>query len=757
VANEPIPCPYVGLRPFRESDKQFLFGRDREIRVISSNLQSQPLTVLYGPSGVGKSSVLQAGVLSHLKAGANQAVTYFNEWQSPAFLSELTGKCRRTISSTAVKGEGRLDDVLEQDGRRFFLLLDQFEEFLLYHDEDSSQEFESTLARIVNREDVVAKVLIGIREDALSKFDQRLSIRIPNLLGNTLAVEQLDAAAARDAIRQPLAVLNERYGNTGEKFGIEPELVEEILRQVQAGQVRASESTGLGSATANAGGDRVETVFLQLVLARLWTEEASAGSRTLRMQTLSKIGGAASIVQKHVDAVMAQFGTNRERDIAAAMLRYLVTPSRTKIAQVTVDLISYAEAPSEEVRNVLASLSDLPEARILRRLANPERYEVFHDVLAQPILDWRREYILQKERAAEDERRAAESERQQRELERAQQLALAEQRRAEEQSRSATRLRWMLAAVVVALLLAIVTAIYAFRQRKQAREFAALAEDQRKQAVQARGEAFAAQKQAEADRSKAQAVSAQLQGKTSEAERLRAQANVLTKEADLARNEVSHAKEQSSVAAEGRDKNYRDALQQIADLRKQLDAAETDRKQLQANLKQLQSKLNELQKQGSTPQPQSGTVVQQSPPSSRAPVAVPTEDANTRIFDQKKPEARTIFTAHGFDPLSGTARGSLRQTVLLQIGAGAVIEARNGKLYFGVGRTTPAKVVTCQGLSVSNGNARCVDASGAQIPGCRSVKITGAQGTVTLYTYGDVSNSEIHKFETDLKRLCSER
>ena len=125
------------------------------------------------------------------------------------------------------------------------------------------------------------------------------------------------------------------------------------------------------------------------------------------MQTLSKIGGAASIVQKHVDAVMAQFGTNRDRDIAAAMLRYLVTPSRTKIAQVTVDLISYAEAPSEEVRNVLASLSDLPEARILRRLANPERYEVFHDVLAQPILDWRREYILQKERAAEDERRAA--------------------------------------------------------------------------------------------------------------------------------------------------------------------------------------------------------------------------------------------------------------------------------------------------------------------------------------------------------------
>src|ERR1035441_8251181 len=151
MADETLPCPYVGLRPFWESDYPFFFGRDREIRVVSSNLQAQPLTVLYGPSGVGKSSVLQAGVLPHLRAPAKQAVFYFNQWQSAGCLSELSERCRQAAASATVDGDGRLDDALEGAGR-FFLLLDQFEEYLLYHDEAAGQEFDAILARIVNRD-----------------------------------------------------------------------------------------------------------------------------------------------------------------------------------------------------------------------------------------------------------------------------------------------------------------------------------------------------------------------------------------------------------------------------------------------------------------------------------------------------------------------------------------------------------------------------------------------------------------------------
>jgi flagellar basal body-associated protein FliL len=534
--------------------------------------------------------VLQAGVLPHLRATANQAVVYFNEWQSAAFLSEFSERCLHAAASAIRNRDGRLDDALGQAGR-LFLLLDQFEEYLLYHNEGSGQEFDALLARIVNREDVPTKVLIGIREDALSKLDQRFGIRISNLLGNTLGVEHLDAQSAREAIQRPLAVFNEKYPEGG-SYQIEPELTEEILRQVQAGQVTASESAGLGSAAGRASESRIETAFLQLVLTRLWWEEARAGSRTLRLETLSKIGGAGSIVQKHVGDVMAQFHSNQERDIAACIFQYLVTPSRTKIAQSTQDLVSFGEAPAADVMNLLSALTDRQETRILRRFANPERYEIFHDVLAQPILDWRRAYLAQKERAVEQERQTAEAERQRHELEQTRKLAMAEQQRAKEQSRSAKRLRWMLAAVMIALLLAAYAAISAVGQRQQARELTKVAEYQRTHAEAATAAAAAAQKEAEA-------AKAQLLGKTAEAERLRTQATQFSVEARSANQQASILKGRLNVAAEGRDKDYRDALQQIETLKQRLSAAEGQLQQVQTERDQLKAQLDAMQRSGS--------------------------------------------------------------------------------------------------------------------------------------------------------------
>src|SRR6476646_2267276 len=60
-------CPYVGLVPFDEKEAAFFFGRDREIEMIVANITAARLTLLFAPSGVGKSSVLRAGVLPRLR------------------------------------------------------------------------------------------------------------------------------------------------------------------------------------------------------------------------------------------------------------------------------------------------------------------------------------------------------------------------------------------------------------------------------------------------------------------------------------------------------------------------------------------------------------------------------------------------------------------------------------------------------------------------------------------------------------------
>ena len=54
--------PYKGLMPYSEEDAPFFFGREAEREIITANLLASRLTLLYGASGVGKTSILRAGV-----------------------------------------------------------------------------------------------------------------------------------------------------------------------------------------------------------------------------------------------------------------------------------------------------------------------------------------------------------------------------------------------------------------------------------------------------------------------------------------------------------------------------------------------------------------------------------------------------------------------------------------------------------------------------------------------------------------------
>lgn len=60
-------CPYRGLRPFREEDASFFFGRQVFIDLLTQAVSCQALVALVGASGCGKSSVARAGLIPHLR------------------------------------------------------------------------------------------------------------------------------------------------------------------------------------------------------------------------------------------------------------------------------------------------------------------------------------------------------------------------------------------------------------------------------------------------------------------------------------------------------------------------------------------------------------------------------------------------------------------------------------------------------------------------------------------------------------------
>src|SRR5215472_18603141 len=89
--------PYVGLQPYTEADIEYFFGRERDQRIVAANLGAARLTVLYGASGVGKSSVLLAGVVPNLRARPRTAVAVVRDWRAASFLDAIKSKCREAV------------------------------------------------------------------------------------------------------------------------------------------------------------------------------------------------------------------------------------------------------------------------------------------------------------------------------------------------------------------------------------------------------------------------------------------------------------------------------------------------------------------------------------------------------------------------------------------------------------------------------------------------------------------------------------
>ena len=261
-----------------------------------------------------------------------------------------------------------------------YLLLDQAEEYFLYHPEGDVLERE--LAAML-RGPARVNVLVSLREDALAKLD-RFKGSIPGILDNYLRLDRLSREAGRAAVEQPLARWHELGGDA---MTIEPELVDAVLDQVVAGRIRGGLG-GRGSVGDESVEERIEAPYLQLVMERLWEVEREEGSTTLRATTLGQLGGAAQIVAAHLERAMAAL-TPAQQEIASALFRQLVTPSGAKIAHATSDLAGYADAPEDEVVGVLDALA---AGRILRPGDNGS-YEIYHDVLAAPILGWRARHV----------------------------------------------------------------------------------------------------------------------------------------------------------------------------------------------------------------------------------------------------------------------------------------------------------------------------------------------------------------------------
>ena len=340
--------PYKGVETFTAADQSIFCGRHAEVRTIVASLYAAPITILYGRTGVGKSSVLQAGVVPVLEENYGTRAVYFNRWEGE-WLAALKSKCSSSL------GEGYLDGSLPFDkyvkavaditGRLIVVVLDQFEEYL---DRHATHAFDGELARAVRDPDVRASFLLGIREDRFASLD-RLNAKVPRLFGRTLRLGDLDRESARAAITEPLTKLES-------PASVDPKLVEDFL----------------GDQTA------IPAIKLQIVFDRVW--EIDSGRTPVRLLAES---------YHTYDDPLDYFVTSRipswagvDREICIRVLEDLA-PDRVHRPMLTADELS-PDGDRADVRRVLDALAD---SKILRSNVQGA-YTIYHDVLERAVRRW---------------------------------------------------------------------------------------------------------------------------------------------------------------------------------------------------------------------------------------------------------------------------------------------------------------------------------------------------------------------------------
>ena len=457
--------PWPGLAAYDEAASDFFHGRGDEAAELLRLIRLAPLTVVYGKSGLGKSSLLQAGLFPLLRA-EHQLPVYvrmdFADGAADPPLEQVRRRLEEELDAAkaeypAPDRDETLWEYLHRKDLEIWsednfpltpvLVFDQFEE--LFSRSGGNVElvqhvFDSLADLIENRIPAeLASESAGSRRSRLDLLSQRyrlvLSFRedflpevrawekkVPSLLRNYLRLDPMSRDRAIDAVEQAGAAVLDP--------DVAPCIVDFVGKRDHAAD--ASDPSGMV----------IEPVLLSLCCSQLNRRRAPGGTITRALVD----DAGQDILDSFYREALDDEDVKGPPDVALFIEQYLIQGDRFR-----------GDYPREEAldRNVLtrsqlAALTD--RHRLLRIVQHPDtaRVELIHDRLV-PVV-----------RKARDERRIRQH---REELER---QADEQRRRAEEQERAATRLfRALWRARVftaAALLAAVVAGFYAWKAARTA-------------------------------------------------------------------------------------------------------------------------------------------------------------------------------------------------------------------------------------------------------------------------------------------------
>ncbi|HET9975819.1 MAG TPA: AAA family ATPase, partial [Burkholderiaceae bacterium] len=351
--------PWLGLDSFSEATRGYFYGREEEIAELARRVQRKPLTILFGQSGLGKTSILRAGLVPRLRPEGYCPVYVRIDYApgTPAPAEQIKQAIFRetqasgTWSRTGVAVEGETlweflhhrDDLLRDAAGRTLtplLIFDQFEEiFTLAQGDDLGRaraaQFVEELGDLVeNRppkalearldaDDTVAdtfdfarcdyRILIALREDYLAHLEG-LKATMPSITQNRMRLARMTGAQALDAVTKPggklvtqeVAESIVRFVAGGaelRKAEVEPSLLSLICRELNA--VRIAQGRSEISADLLAG---THASILAEFYERALADQPPGVHRFIEEELLTDSGFRENVAQEKVQKAFADAG-----------------------------------------------------------------------------------------------------------------------------------------------------------------------------------------------------------------------------------------------------------------------------------------------------------------------------------------------------------------------------------------------------------------------------------------------------------------
>lgn len=368
--------PFKLFEPYGPGDKDIFFGRDAEIFALYHLLQQTRIALIYGASGTGKTSLINAGLPKVFK---------LTDWFR-VFIR------RRDNINDSLRGElNRLrghhepitdlpqviHEIFETRWIPVYLVFDQFEEIFTLGTSEERKVFFQDLQQLLTV-NLPCKVILSMREEYIGHLYD-YEPQVPALFEKRFRVESMQDNMVQGVIAQ-MCFVN----------GIElehPETAEANPNQSASTAARILEQLKEGKQAAH-------LPYLQIYLHYLYEHAVSTlGKARFTESSIQAIGKLGNVLKRFIETKLTEAqiflrAQQAPEDFAQQLLDEFATDEGTKQSRKRVELAAILDAPPGLIQVALSYFSDT--AKLLRADEDEvDRYEPVHDVVAKQIHELR--------------------------------------------------------------------------------------------------------------------------------------------------------------------------------------------------------------------------------------------------------------------------------------------------------------------------------------------------------------------------------